>query len=399
MRKLVMAVNAGSSSIKFKLYEIKNERVILSGIVDRIGHNDAIFKMNFNGEERKAILPVKNHEIGVDLILEKLVEFKIVESIEEIQGVGHRIVQGGKYFQDSAVLNKDTEDKIEALIPLAPLHNAAHLVGFRAFKKALPKLGNVAVFDTAFHQTMEEQDFLYPIPYEYYQKHDIRRYGAHGTSHKYLAEEAAKLMSEVKHPRVITCHIGSGSSLCAVNDGVCVATSMGLTPLGGVMMGTRTGDIDPSVMFFACQEEGKDVKEMYQIFNKKSGLLGISGVSSDTRDIEDAALKGNKRAILAQKMFARRVADFIGQYFVRLGGADMIVFSAGIGENAPIYRKLIVDQIKEALGVEIDEELNSKVRGKLAVLSTPKSKIRVSVIPTDEELMILRDTVRLLNLK
>lgn len=399
MRKLVMAVNAGSSSIKFKLYEIKNERVILSGIVDRIGHIDAIFKMNFNGEERKAILPVKNHEIGVDLILEKLVEFKIVESIEEIQGVGHRIVQGGKYFQDSAVLNKDTEDKIEALIPLAPLHNAAHLVGFRAFKKALPKLGNVAVFDTAFHQTMEEQDFLYPIPYEYYQKHDIRRYGAHGTSHKYLAEEAAKLMSEVKHPRVITCHIGSGSSLCAVNDGVCVATSMGLTPLGGVMMGTRTGDIDPSVMFFACQEEGKDVKEMYQIFNKKSGLLGISGVSNDTRDIEDAALKGNKRAILAQKMFARRVADFIGQYFVRLGGADMIVFSAGIGENAPIYRKLIVDQIKEALGVEIDEELNSKVRGKLAVLSTPKSKIRVSVIPTDEELMILRDTVRLLNLK
>ncbi len=394
-----MAVNAGSSSIKFKLYEIKNERVILSGIVDRIGHNDAIFKMNFNGEERKAILPVKNHEIGVDLILEKLVEFKIVESIEEIQGVGHRIVQGGKYFQDSAVLNKDTEDKIEALIPLAPLHNAAHLVGFRAFKKALPKLGNVAVFDTAFHQTMEEQDFLYPIPYEYYQKHDIRRYGAHGTSHKYLAEEAAKLMSEVKHPRVITCHIGSGSSLCAVNDGVCVATSMGLTPLGGVMMGTRTGDIDPSVMFFACQEEGKDVKEMYQIFNKKSGLLGISGVSNDTRDIEDAALKGNKRAILAQKMFARRVADFIGQYFVRLGGADMIVFSAGIGENAPIYRKLIVDQIKEALGVEIDEELNKKVRGKLAVLSTPKSKIRVSVIPTDEELMILRDTVRLLNLK
>ena len=399
MRKLVMAVNAGSSSIKFKLYEIKNERVILSGIVDRIGHNDAIFKMNFNGEERKAILPVKNHEVGVDLILEKLVEFKIVESIEEIQGVGHRIVQGGKYFQDSAVLNKDTEDKIEALIPLAPLHNAAHLIGFRAFKKALPKVGNVAVFDTAFHQTMEEQDFLYPIPYEYYQKHDIRRYGAHGTSHKYLAEEAAKLMSEVKHPRVITCHIGSGSSLCAVNDGVCVATSMGLTPLGGVMMGTRTGDIDPSVMFFACQEEGKDVKEMYQIFNKKSGLLGISGVSNDTRDIEDAALKGNKRAILAQKMFARRVADFIGQYFVRLGGADMIVFSAGIGENAPIYRKLIVDQIKEALGVEIDEELNKKVRGKLAVLSTPKSKIRVSVIPTDEELMILRDTVRLLNLK
>lgn len=399
MRKLVMAVNAGSSSIKFKLYEIKNERVILSGIVDRIGHNDAIFKMNFNGEERKAILPVKNHEVGVDLILEKLVEFKIVESIEEIQGVGHRIVQGGKYFQDSAVLNKDTEDKIEALIPLAPLHNAAHLIGFRAFKKALPKVGNVAVFDTAFHQTMEEQDFLYPIPYEYYQKHDIRRYGAHGTSHKYLAEEAAKLMSEVKHPRVITCHIGSGSSLCAVNDGVCVATSMGLTPLGGVMMGTRTGDIDPSVMFFACQEEGKDVKEMYQIFNKKSGLLGISGVSNDTRDIEDAALEGNKRAILAQKMFARRVADFIGQYFVRLGGADMIVFSAGIGENAPIYRKLIVDQIKEALGVEIDEELNKKVRGKLAVLSTPKSKIRVSVIPTDEELMILRDTVRLLKLK
>jgi acetate kinase len=398
MGNKVMAINAGSSSIKFKMYDTSNEQVILSGIVDRIGHDDAIFKMNFNDQEVKEILPIKDHEVGVNLLLENLIKHKIIKSLDEIKGVGHRIVQGGKYFSDSAMFDEDTERKIESLIPLAPLHNAAHLVGFRAFKKALPNVGEIAVFDTAFHQTMAEEDFLYPVPYEYYTKYDIRRYGAHGTSHRYLSIEASKLMPEVKHPRIISCHIGSGASLSAIKDGKCVATSMGLTPLGGVMMGTRTGDIDPSVMYFACAQTGKDVKEMYDIFNKQSGLLGISGISNDTRDIENAANNGNERAILAEKMFARRIADYIGQYYVRLGGADMIVFSAGIGENAPLFRKLIIDQVKEALGIEIDEEINNKTRGKLAVLSTPNSKIRVAVIPTDEELMIERDIVRLLHL-
>ena len=396
MGKKVMAINAGSSSIKFKLYDISDESAILSGIVDRIGHEDAIFKMEFNGEEVKKVLPIKNHEVGVNLLLKNLIDYKIIKSLDEIKGVGHRIVQGGKYFADSAIFNKDTEEKIASLIPLAPLHNAAHLVGFHAFQKALPNVGSIAVFDTAFHQTMEEEDFLYPIPLEYYEKYDIRRYGAHGTSHKYLSEEAAKLFPEIKDPKIISCHIGSGASLCAIKDGKCVATSMGLTPLGGVMMGTRTGDIDPSVMYFACQQTGKDVEEMYQIFNKKSGLLGISKVSNDTRDVESAAKNGDKNAILAEKMFARRIADFIGQYYVRLGGADIIVFSAGIGENAPHFRKIIIDEIKEALGVVIDEELNNKVRGKVAVLSLPESKIKVAVIPTDEELMIMRDIVRLL---
>ena len=257
MGKKVMAINAGSSSIKFKLYDISDESVILSGIVDRIGHEDAIFKMEFNGEEVKKVLPINNHEVGVNLLLKNLIDYKIIKSLDEIKGVGHRIVQGGKYFADSAIFNKDTEEKIASLIPLAPLHNAAHLVGFHAFQKALPNVGSIAVFDTAFHQTMEEEDFLYPIPLEYYEKYDIRRYGAHGTSHKYLSEEAAKLFPEIKDPKIISCHIGSGASLCAIKDGKCVATSMGLTPLGGVMMGTRTGDIDPSVMYFACQQTEK----------------------------------------------------------------------------------------------------------------------------------------------
>lgn len=395
----IMAVNAGSSSLKFKLYQMPEETIICSGIADRIGHDDGIFKISFGGQNIKKILPLPNHAVGVKLLLDALIDYKILNSLNEIGGIGHRVVQGGKYFSDSAIFNDDTEAKIASLIPLAPLHNKAHLVGFHAFKDVLPNVPAVAVFDTAFHQTMEPQDFLFPIPYEYYEQYDIRRYGAHGTSHKYLGEEAAKLIPEIAHPRVISCHIGSGASITAIRDGKCVATSMGLTPLGGIMMGTRTGDLDPSVMMYACKCTGKDVYEMYDIFNKKSGLLGVSGISNDTRDIEEATEKGNVQADITNKLFARRVADFIGQYFVRLGGADIIVFSAGIGENSGFYRELICDQIGEALGVKINRELNLPLRGKTEIISTPDSKIKVAVIPTDEEIMIARDVVRLLNLK
>ena len=395
----IMAVNAGSSSLKLKLFEMPEEKVICSGIADRIGHEDAIFQIKQQGKEKvETICNIPDHAVAVELLLEALVDEGIVKSLDEIKGVGHRIVQGADYFSHSEELTPDVEAKIESLIPLAPLHNAAHLVGFRAFRKVLPGVRHVAVFDTAFHQTMEPEDYMYACPYEYYKDYKVRRYGAHGTSHMYLANEAKKYLKPGQN-KIITCHIGSGSSLCAIKDQKCVATSMGLTPLAGVMMGTRTGDIDGSVMPYLVKQTGKSAEEIYQEFNKKSGLLGISGVSNDTRDVEKAALEGNERAILAVKMFARRVADYLGQYFVRLGGCDLIVFSAGIGENSPYFRTKMLEQASEALGLVIDEKLNEEmIHGKEGVISAPESKIKVVVIPTDEEVMIARDIVSVLKI-
>lgn len=388
----VMAVNAGSSSLKFKLYEMPEEKVLCSGNAERIGHEDAIFGIKWAGQSEKKVLPILDHAAAVQLVVDALIEKKIIKSMDEIVAVGHRIVQGGKYFSHSELFNKDTEDKIESLIPLAPLHNKAHLVGFRAFKKILPNVTSVAVFDTAFHQSMEPQDYVFPIPYEYTEKYDCRRYGAHGTSHQYLSQEALKYLKDVKHPCIISCHIGSGASITAIKDGKCVATSMGLTPLGGIMMGTRTGDLDPSVMNYLCACTGKSVEEMYQIFNKKSGFLGVSEVSNDSRDVLAAVEAGDPKAILANKLFIRRIADFIGQYYVRLGGVDLIIFSAGIGENSYEIRESICREIAPALGLEIDYELNKGKRGVEVVLSKPESKVKVVVIPTDEEVMIARDT-------
>lgn len=397
----IMSVNAGSSSLKFKLFEMPEEKVITSGIADRIGHDDAIFKIDrLDGSTRKDVLPIKDHAEGVRLLVDALISEGIISSLEEIKGIGHRIVQGGKYFDDSAIFNKETEDKVESLIPLAPLHNGAHLVGFRSFQKILPEVGNVAVFDTAFHMSMKPEDYLYALPLEYYEKYAVRRYGAHGTSHHYLADKAIKdYLNGDASKKIITCHVGSGASLCAIKDGKCVVTSMGLTPLAGVMMGTRTGDIDPSVMPYLVSQTGMSADEIYQIFNKKSGLLGVSGISNDTRDIEAAIEKGDKNAILATKMFAMRIASYIGQYFVRLGGADLIVFSAGIGENSPEFRKYIIDECKDALHLVLDEKVNAEVRfGREGYISTKESAIPMVVIPTDEELMIARDTMRLLKL-
>ncbi len=395
----VFAVNAGSSSLKFKLYEMPEEKVICSGLLERIGEPSGRFILKPTGKEKSEVVcPIKDHGIAVNMLLDSLVEQGIVRSLSEIKGVGHRIVQGGHYFSDSAVFDDKTEKIIESLIPLAPLHNAAHLVGFRAFKEALPEVKQVAVFDTAFHQTMEPEDYMYACPYEYYEKYMVRKYGAHGTSHKYLSQEGLKYLKGIKNPRIISCHIGSGASLCAIKDGKCVTTSMGLTPLAGVMMGTRTGDIDASVMPYLVRQTGKSAEDIYQEFNKKSGLLGISGVSNDSRDVTAAAQEGNERAQLAIKMYIRRIADYIGQYYVRLGGCDLIIFSAGVGENAPEYRAMICDQIKDALGVQLAPELNNSACGKESIISAVDSKIKVVVIPTDEEVMIARDVVRLLNI-
>lgn len=398
----VIAVNAGSSSLKFKLYEMPEEKVLCSGIAERIGHTDAIFGFKLSGHDKdEVVCNIPDHAVAVEMLLEALVEKGVIASLDEIKGIGHRIVQGGYYFSHSEVLNEKTEKIIESLIPLAPLHNAAHLVGYRAFKKALPQVGNIAVFDTAFHQTMEPQDYMYACPYEYYEKHMVRKYGAHGTSHQYLAQKARNyLPKDLEERKVITCHIGSGSSLSAVLNEKCVATSMGLTPLAGVMMGTRTGDIDASVMPYIISQTGLTAEQVYQTFNKESGLLGISGLSNDTRDVEKAALEGNKRAILALEMYARRIADYIGQYFVRLGGCDLIVFSAGVGENSPMCRELILNNVKKALGIEISKTLNETTRlGKEGLISTVNSKIPVVVIPTDEEIMIARDIVSILKVK
>lgn len=397
----IMSVNAGSSSLKFKLYEMPEEKVITSGIAERIGHEDGIFRIKkLDGTERKEVLPILDHATAVDLLLKALIDEKIISSLEEIKGIGHRVVQGGKYFSCSAEFNQYTEDRVKELIPLAPLHNGAHLIAFHAFKNALPNVGNVAVFDTAFHQTMEPEDYLYPIPYEYYEKYAVRRYGAHGTSHKYLSITAKeKYLKDKEHYNIITLHLGSGASLAAIKDGKCIATTMGLTPLGGVMMGTRTGDMDPSVMEFLCTQTGKSVQEIYNEFNFKSGLLGISGISNDTRDIEEGYYKGEERCVLAVKMWARRIADFIGSYYIRLGHVDLLVFSAGIGENAPLYRKAVIDNITEALKVKIDDEANKNtVKGKEGIISTKDSAIPVAVIPTDEEVMIARDVISTLHL-
>lgn len=396
MSKLILAVNAGSSSLKFKIFGTPSEKVITSGLFERIGHNDGIFKIKAPNGDVKRILPLPNHEVCVNELTKALVDLNIIKSLSEISAVGHRVVMGGKYYPDSVIFTDEVAARIEQLIPLAPLHNGPNLTGYKAFKNALPNVTHVAVFDTSFHQSMAEEDYLFPIPYEYYEKYDIRRYGFHGTSHKYVSDEVTKLNNGVAL-NTIVCHLGNGASITAVKDGKSIATSMGLTPLGGIMMGTRTGDLDPSIMYFVAKFDHKTIDEVYDIFNKKSGMLGISGISNDSRDIENAAIAGNERARFTEKLYVRRVADYIGQYHVRLGGAQAIIFTAGIGENVPMLRKMVINEVKGALGIVLDDELNKATRGgKAGLISAPESRVKVYVIPTNEELMIVKDCVRLL---
>ena len=392
----IIAVNAGSSSLKFKLYDMPSETLICSGMADRIGQVQGNFSLTIGQEKMSIDTPISNHQSGVTLLLKYLIDKKVIQSFDEIKGVGHRVVQGGKYFFNSVIITPKVIDKIKEFIPLAPLHNGPNLSGIDAFQAILPHVKNVAVFDTAFHQTMAPQDFLFPIPYELYEKHDLRRYGFHGTSHKYLMQQVHKHVTAIKNPKIITLHLGSGASLAAIKNGKVVATSMGLTPLGGIMMGTRTGDIDPSVLHFAALKTGQSHEAIYELFNKKSGLLGMSKLSSDSRDLEAAHLQGNPQVQLANQLFVRRIADFIGQYVVRLGGVDVIVFSAGIGENSGFYRHLIIEEIKEALSMVEDEKLNMSIRGKVAVITKPESRVMGMVIPTNEELMIVKDTYEII---
>ncbi|MCI6271837.1 MAG: acetate kinase [Erysipelotrichaceae bacterium] len=394
----IISVNSGSSSLKFQLFNMPSEEVLTSGIAERIGQKMGVFTIKVNGEKFSQELPIENHKKAVDLLLEALIEHKVVSNLDEIQGAGHRIVQGGSYYSESVVADEDVVKKVDELSPLAPLHNPAHLVCYEAFKEALPKIGHVFVFDTAFHQTMTEESYLFPVPYEWYTDHKIRRYGAHGTSHQYISKRLAELMN--KNPEdinVITCHLGNGASITAVKGGKCVNTSMGLSPLGGIMMGTRCGDIDPTVVYHMMEQLNCTPKEMDVYLNKKSGMLGVSGISSDARDIEDAAKNGNERAILTQKLYVNRCVNLIGGYYMQLGKVDALAFTAGVGENDATLREMILKGLQEGMGLSVDYELNSKIRGKEVKISFDDSKTQIYIVPTLEELVIARDTYRLLN--
>jgi len=390
----IIAINAGSSSLKFQLFEMPSEEVITKGIVERIGLKDSIFTISVNGEKNKEVTDIPNHEVAVKILLDKLTSLGIIQSLDEIEGIGHRVVHGGEEFSDSILITDEVLQKIEELSELAPLHNPANLTGIRAFQQVLPNVPAVAVFDTAFHQTMPENSFLYSLPYDYYKKYGIRKYGFHGTSHKYVSQRAAEMLGRpVEHLRLISCHLGNGASIAAIEGGKSIDTSMGFTPLAGVTMGTRSGNIDPALIPYIMEKTDKNADEVLDVLNKESGMLGVSGFSSDLRDIEDEAEKGNDRAELALKVFADRIHKYIGSYAARMCGVDAIIFTAGIGENSSAIRARVLQGL-EFMGIYWDPALN-KVRGEEAFISYPHSPVKVMVIPTDEEVMIARDVVRL----
>lgn len=394
----VIAVNSGSSSLKFQLFQMPEEEVLTSGVVERIGQKMGIFTINVNGEKIKTDVEIPDHKKAVDLLLEALVKYGIVKELSEIKGAGHRIVQGGAYFSGSVKVDEDVVSKVDELCALAPLHNPAHLVCYRAFKEALPEIEHVFVFDTAFHQTMTEESFLYPVPYEWYTDYKVRKYGAHGTSHEFVMKRTAELMGkDPSELNILTCHLGNGASITAIRNGKVVNTSMGLSPLGGIMMGTRCGDIDPTVVYYMEEKLGCTPEEMDTYLNKKSGMLGVSGISSDARDIQAAVDAGNPRAITTYNLYVNRAVNLIGGYYMQLGHVDAMSFTAGLGEHAVEIREGILKGLEEGMGVKIDYELNSKTHSE-AKISLPDSKVEVFVVPTNEELVIARDTVRLLGL-
>lgn len=389
----ILSVNAGSSSLKFKLYEMPEEKGLISGVFEKIGLKDSFYTIKKGEEKVKKEVELKDHEVAFKILMEELIENGVISSLNEIKGVGHRIVQGGSYFDQSVEVDEDVIKKIDELSSLAPLHNPAAIVGIKAAQTVIPDAKHVTVFDTAFHQTMEEENYLYAVPYNWYTDYKVRRYGAHGTSHKYVSLKMNEILGRY-NTKLITCHIGNGASISAVVDGKCVNTSMGLTPNAGLIMGTRCGDIDATIIPYIMEKLNLSPKEVDTFMNKESGLLGISGVSSDSRDIEDGINHGNERCALAQKMFVKRIVDYIAKYYVEMGGCDGIVFTAGIGENSVSTRREVLDSLK-ILGIEIDEEKN-KVRGETVCITTPNSSIPCYVIPTDEELMISRDTYNII---
>ena len=395
----VLVLNCGSSSLKYQLFSMTNEEVLAKGLVERIGIEGSRIKHSKTGMDAVTInATIPNHKVAIRMVLDALLDAShgVISSLEELKAVGHRVVHGGEKFAGSVLINHEVIAALQECVPLAPLHNPANLMGIEAMTEVLPNIPQVGVFDTAFHQTMPSHAYMYGVPYHYYEKYRVRRYGFHGTSHYYVSQRTAELLGKpVDHLKIVTCHLGNGSSVTAVKNGHSIDTSMGFSPLPGVIMGTRCGDVDPTLLFYLAEQEGLDSKALAHILNKESGIQGISGVSSDLRDVEEAAAAGNSRAKLAEEMLYYGIRKYIGAYAAAMGGIDALVFTAGIGENSVVAREKVCAGL-EFLGIKIDAEKN-KVRGKERIVSSDDARVSVLVVPTNEELVIARDTKRIID--
>ena len=389
----ILSVNAGSSSLKFQLYEMPDAKVLISGLMERIGIGNSFYTIKINGEKIKKELELENHGQAFEVLVEELKANKVVYQMDEIKGIGHRVVQGGDYFDKTVIIDDEVLSKIEELSSLAPLHNPAAITGIKAAKEVFKDAVQTAVFDTAFHQSMPKENYLYAVPMSWYENYKVRRYGAHGTSHKFVAQRMNEILGR-EDTKLITCHIGNGASISAVLNGKCINTSMGLTPNAGLIMGTRCGDIDASIIPYIMEKTGMTTKQIDNAINKESGLLAISEKSSDSRDIEDGIASGDEACILAQKMYVRRIVDYIAKYYVEMNGCDAIVFTAGIGEKSIDTRRDVINELG-ALGIYLDEEANN-VKSEERLISTKDSKVECWIVPTDEELMIAKDTFELI---
>lgn len=389
----ILSVNAGSSSLKFTMFELPECKVIIGGTFEKIGIEGSFYTIKYNGNKDKKEAQMKDHTAAVKILLDELINYGVIKSYDEIDGVGHRIVHGGDKYTSSIIIDEEVEKTVEELTPLAPLHNSANLVGVRSFKEVLPNTPMVAVWDTAFHQTMKEEEFLYAVPYSWYEKYGVRKYGFHGTSHRYISETMKELYGE--NTKIISCHIGNGASLCAIKNGKCIDTSMGFTPIAGVVMGTRCGDIDVGLIPYVMSKTGKTFDEVMTDLNKNSGMLGLTGVSSDMRDVEESYERKDSRSVDAMNVYIKKIVDYISMYNTLLEGCEYIVFTAGVGENSNLVRSEVIKRLS-FMGIKLDEEKNNQ-RGISGVISTDDSTVKVLVIPTDEELMIAKDTYELIN--
>lgn len=389
----ILSVNAGSSSLKFTMFELPECKVIIGGTFEKIGIDGSFYTIKYNGNKDKKEVQMKDHTAAVKILLDELINYGVIKSYDEIDGVGHRIVHGGDKYTSSIIIDEEVEKTVEELTPLAPLHNSANLVGVRSFKEVLPNTPMVAVWDTAFHQTMKEEEFLYAVPYSWYEKYGVRKYGFHGTSHRYISETMKELYGE--NTKIISCHIGNGASLCAIKNGKCIDTSMGFTPIAGVVMGTRCGDIDVGLIPYVMSKTGKTFDEVMTDLNKNSGMLGLTGVSSDMRDVEESYERKDSRSVDAMNVYIKKIVDYISMYNTLLEGCEYIVFTAGVGENSNLVRSEVIKRLS-FMGIKLDEEKNNQ-RGISGVISTDDSTVKVLVIPTDEELMIAKDTYELIN--
>lgn len=389
----IISINAGSSSLKFTLFEMPEEKVIVSGTFEKIGIGDSFYTIKYNGEKIVKELELTDHRHAIRCLLDDLIELKIISSYEEIEGIGNRVVHGGDVYSDSVLINEDIINKVEELIPLAPLHNPANLTGIKSFQDILPTVPQVAVFDTAFHQTMNKEEFLYAVPFDWFTKYAVRKYGFHGTSHKYISEEIKEKLG--RNPKIINCHLGNGASICAIKDGKSIDTSMGFTPLPGIIMGTRSGDVDPGIIPYIMDKTGDTVDGVINDLNKKSGILSISAVSNDMRNVWEEYDKGNDRCILAINMYVKKVVNYISIYNSLLEGAEVITFTAGVGENDDRIREMVCEKLS-FLGVKIDKEKNKGRKSDFEKLSKDDSSIEIYVVPTNEEVMIAKDTYNLI---